>query len=89
MPASFSRERGEVANLIEYMMNDEAAELPGVTEDALRRWYQAGKRKTRRHPVTGYRLYLREKFEWKSDIEAMIADQSFKDKSERRAFFDS
>jgi len=39
---SFSRERGEVANLNEYMMLDEGAEPPGVNKHALCRWGQAG-----------------------------------------------
>jgi excisionase family DNA binding protein len=37
-----------------------AAELLGVSEQTLRRWDDAGKLRARRHPMNGYRLYLRE-----------------------------
>ncbi len=32
----------------------------GVSKATLRRWDAAGKLKARRHPVTGFRLYLKE-----------------------------
>lgn len=49
-----------MAKLNEYLTVGEAAELLGVSKDTLRRWDRAGKLTARRHPVTGYRLYLRE-----------------------------
>ena len=49
-----------MAKLNEYLTVGEAAELLGVSKDTLRRWDRAGKLKARRHPITGYRLYLRD-----------------------------
>ncbi len=48
-----------VAKLNEYLTVGEAAELIGVSRDTLRRWDRAGKLKAHRHPITGYRLYVR------------------------------
>ena len=48
-----------MAKLNEYLTVGEAAELLGVSKDTLRRWDRAGKLKARRHPITGYRLYLK------------------------------
>jgi excisionase family DNA binding protein len=39
----------------------EAARLLGVSEPTLRRWDDLGKFTARRHPVNGYRLYVRSK----------------------------
>jgi excisionase family DNA binding protein len=36
-----------------------AAEVLGVSEQTLRRWDKAGKLRAKRHPMNGYRLYLR------------------------------
>jgi len=52
-----------MAKLNEYLTVGEAAELLGVSKDTLRRWDRAGKLKARRHPITGYRLYLRRELE--------------------------
>jgi excisionase family DNA binding protein len=41
----------------------EAAELLGVSSQTLRRWDRAGKLRARRHPVNGYRIYLRAELE--------------------------
>ena len=49
-----------MAKLNEYLTVGEAAEFLGVSKDTLRRWDRAGKLTARRHPVTRYRLYLRE-----------------------------
>lgn len=49
--------------LNEYLTVAEAAVLLGVSKDTLRRWDKAGKLKARRHPVTGYRLYLKVELE--------------------------
>lgn len=48
-----------MAKINEYLTVGEASELLGVSKDTLRRWDRAGKLKARRHPITGYRLYLR------------------------------
>ena len=47
-----------MAKLSEYLTVSEAAEYVGVSADSLRRWDRAGKLSARRHPVSGYRLYL-------------------------------
>ncbi len=36
-----------------------AAEVLDVSEQTLRRWDKAGKLSARRHPMNGYRLYVR------------------------------
>jgi excisionase family DNA binding protein len=52
-----------MAKLNEYLTVGEAAEFVGVSKDTLRRWDRAGKLTARRHPITGYRLYLRRELE--------------------------
>ena len=47
----------------EYVTVGQAAELLGVSKDTLRRWDRAGRLKARRHPITGYRLYLRKELD--------------------------
>ena len=47
-----------VAKLNEYLTVAEAAAYLGCCADTLRRWDRANKLPARRHPVTGYRLYL-------------------------------
>lgn len=37
----------------------EAARVLDVSEQTLRRWDKAGKLRAKRHPMNGYRLYLR------------------------------
>ena len=44
--------------LNEYLTVGQAASHLGVSKDTLRRWDNEGKLTARRHPVTGYRLYL-------------------------------
>ena len=44
--------------LNEYLTVAQAAQVLGVSKDTLRRWDKSGKLMARRHPVTGYRLYL-------------------------------
>lgn len=51
-------ERKTVAKLNEYLTVAEAAAYIGCSSDTLRRWDRANKLPARRHPVTGYRLYL-------------------------------
>ena len=52
-----------MAKLNEYLTVGEAAQILGVSKDTLRRWDRAGKLEARRHPITGYRLYLRRELE--------------------------
>lgn len=52
-----------VPKLSDYLTVAQAAKLLGVSKDTLRRWDKAGKLTARRHPVTRYRLYLREELE--------------------------
>ncbi len=52
-----------MAKINEYLTVGEAAELLGVSKDTLRRWDRAGKLEARRHPITGYRLYLKAELE--------------------------
>jgi excisionase family DNA binding protein len=47
-------------NLRDYLTIGEAAQFLGVSASTLRNWDRAGKVKAARHPVNGYRLYLRE-----------------------------
>lgn len=50
-------------NLANYLTVGEAAEQLGVSRSTLRNWDKAGKLRPYRHPVNGYRLYLREELE--------------------------
>jgi excisionase family DNA binding protein len=50
-------------NLADYLTVGEAAEQLGVSRSTLRNWDKAGKLRPYRHPVNGYRLYLREELE--------------------------
>jgi MerR family transcriptional regulator, copper efflux regulator len=49
-----------------YLKVGDAAALLGVSPWTLRHWDRAGKLKSLRHPVNGYRLYRRE------DLEALL-----------------
>ena len=46
-----------------YLKVGDAAALLGVSPWTLRHWDRAGKLKSLRHPVNGYRLYRREELE--------------------------
>lgn len=46
-----------------YLRVTEAADLLGVHADTLRRWEKTGKLKVHRHPINGYRLFIREQLE--------------------------
>ena len=60
-----------MAKLNEYLTVGGAADFLGVSKDTLRRWDRAGKLKARRHPITGYRLYLRgELAAWRKRLKA-------------------
>jgi hypothetical protein len=52
-----------VASLENYVRVGEAASIFGVTTKTLRNWDRSGKLQARRHPVNGYRIYLREELE--------------------------
>jgi excisionase family DNA binding protein len=49
-----------MTSLKDSMRVREAAAILGVTTKTLRNWDRAGKLRARRHPVNGYRIYLRE-----------------------------
>jgi MerR family transcriptional regulator, copper efflux regulator len=50
-------------DLSEYLTVGEAAEFLGVSPSTLRNWDRAGKLNPRRHPVNGYRLYVKSELE--------------------------
>jgi DNA (cytosine-5)-methyltransferase 1 len=50
-------------NLSDYMTIAEAAEYLGINPMTLRRWDNNGKLKTKRHPISNYRLYLKKDLE--------------------------
>jgi DNA-binding transcriptional MerR regulator len=50
-------------NLADYLTLGQAAEPLGAPRSTLRNWDKTGKLRPYRHPVNGYRLYLREELE--------------------------
>ena len=59
--------------LSDYLTVGDAANLLGVSKDTLRRWDRAGRLTARRHPVTGYRPYLREELaDWFKKLKAEL-----------------
>jgi len=48
-----------MAKISEFLTIGEASAYLGVSKVSLRRWDRAGMLKARRHPISGYRLYLR------------------------------
>jgi DNA (cytosine-5)-methyltransferase 1 len=54
---------GRKRKLSEFMRVGEAAEFLGVSSTTLRNWDRAGVLRPARHPVNGYRLYLRRDLE--------------------------
>jgi len=48
-----------IIKISDYMTIGEAADFLGVDSITLRRWDNAGKLKARRHPISGYRLYMK------------------------------
>ncbi len=52
-----------VRTLENWVRVGEAAAILGVTTKTLRKWDRTGKVRARRHPVNGYRLYVREELE--------------------------
>jgi len=53
-------------NLQDYLLIKEAAEVLGVSQQTLRNWEKGGKLRVYRHPVNGYRLFL------KADLEVIL-----------------
>ena len=49
--------------LKDYLRISEAGEHLGVSPNTLRNWENAGKIVAHRHPVNGYRLFLREELD--------------------------
>lgn len=56
--------------LNDYLTVGSAASYLGVSKDTLRRWDAAERLKARRHPVTRFRLYLKE------ELDAILAHAS-------------
>lgn len=54
------------ASLRDYLRIGEAAEFLGVSPNTLRNWSRAGKIKTHRNPINGYRLFK------KSDLDTLL-----------------
>jgi len=52
-----------VRSLEDFVRVGEAAVILGVTAKTLRNWDREGKVRARRHPVNGYRIYLRAELE--------------------------
>jgi len=48
-----------MAKISEFMTVGEASAYLGVSASSLRRWDRAGALKASRHPISGYRLYLK------------------------------
>ena len=60
MLANLVRGRQVMAKINEFMTVGEASDYLGVSPTSLRRWDRAGKLRARRHPVSRYRLYLKD-----------------------------
>ncbi len=65
--------------LNDYLTVGGAASHLGVSKDTLRRWDAAGKLKARRHPVTGFRLYIKE------ELDAILVGASKPEATKARA----
>ncbi len=48
-----------MANLKDYTLTAEAAQILGVSQNTLRAWASDGRIPVRRNPANGYRLFLR------------------------------
>ncbi|MFQ5503075.1 MAG: MerR family DNA-binding transcriptional regulator [Phycisphaerae bacterium] len=68
-----------MANLNEHLTAGEAAAYLGVAKITLRQWDRAGGLKARRHPITGYRLYL------KKELDAILVGASKPEETRARA----
>jgi excisionase family DNA binding protein len=58
-----AEDKEQIPSLGEFLTVGEAAKFLGVSASTLRNWDRAGKVVAVRHPVNGYRLYLREELE--------------------------
>jgi excisionase family DNA binding protein len=56
--------RKETVSPADLLTIREAADLLGVSLPTLRRWDESGKFRARRHPINGYRMYLRRDVLW-------------------------
>ncbi len=73
-----------MVKLSEYLTVTDAAAYIGCCADTLRRWDRAKKLSARRHPVTGYRLYLAAELdEFLRQVRAVDKTQIAKSKSGR------
>jgi len=59
-------------NFNDYITINQASKLLGVSSSTLRNWDAASKLKARRHPINGYRLYL------KSELENLLKELNSK-----------
>jgi predicted site-specific integrase-resolvase len=57
------RLQNRVQTLIDSVWVGEAAGILGVSTKTLRNWDRTGKLKARRHPINGYRVYLRDELQ--------------------------
>ncbi len=67
----------EPETLGDYLTVGEAADRLGVSISTLRNWDRSGKLAARRHPINGYRLYVRD------DLEAFLQRIHSRDKPKR------
>jgi excisionase family DNA binding protein len=58
-PAKRSKPKSREIDPAELLTVAEAAVLLGISQPTLRRWDDAGKFPARRHPINGYRMYLK------------------------------
>ena len=61
----------------DYLTIKQAAKIIGVSTTTLRNWDAASKLKAFRHPINGYRLYL------KAELENLLRTINFSKKSEK------
>ncbi len=59
----------------EWVTIAEAAKIAGVSTATLRRWDRSGRLRALRHPISGYRLYLRDRLESMVSASAVVVPQ--------------
>ena len=69
--------RERVQTLCDSVRVGEAASILGVSTKTIRNWDRAGKLKARRHPINGYRIYLRDELNDLLNRKAKTSAQSF------------
>lgn len=62
----------KMKNFTDYLTINQASKLLGVSTSTLRNWDVTSKLKAHRHPINGYRLYI------KSDLENLLKDLNSK-----------